>query len=168
MPRMLKALLLLVYGGTAANETKDKHRKTIIKVDDRNRNDVYTGFCHIHAIFSGSEDKFTLQLINAPLNQEVQELVQQYGGQFVSPGQGEGIQFSLRARDHQMVVNLARVIHRVIRRGQQYSDRNWRWICPRTADSLERLAIQMQTSARSHLSNAQKPHHHTGHTTTAP
>jgi hypothetical protein len=35
---------------------------------------------------------------------------------------------------------LARAIRRVIGRGQRYPDPNWKWICPRTANSLERFA----------------------------
>jgi hypothetical protein len=111
------------------------------RIDDRRESDGYPGFCEIHVSAPAPDgSSVLLELSPAPHNAEVCELVERHGGQIRQGSLGATIQLSLTFRDARHVRDLARAIRRVTRRGQRYPDPNWKWICPRTADSLERFA----------------------------
>lgn len=112
-----------------------------VRIDDRQERDVYPGFCEIQVSAQGpGGSSVLLQLSPAPYNGEVCEVVERLGGQVTQDSLGATIRLTLRQGDARPVRDLARGIRRMTRRGQRYPDPNWKWICPRIADSLERLA----------------------------
>jgi hypothetical protein len=49
-----------------------------------------------------------------------------------------------------IVRGLAKKIDSITGRGRHYPVRNWKWICPRTANSLNRFADYVMAFRRSH------------------
>jgi hypothetical protein len=112
-----------------------------VRIDDRQKTDVYPGFCGISVTSQASDgSSVLLELWSAPHNAEVCEVVGRHGGVLAPDPFGASIRLTLGCGDAPRVRDLARAIHRVIRRGQQYPNPHWKWICPRTAESLERFA----------------------------
>jgi hypothetical protein len=141
MTNGLSTFLLNAYGHTTGKERSSTDRPVVIQIDDRNENDVYPGFCGICVTVPNPEDgTFLLRLENSPNNWELEELVESYGGKVQQGHTGTTITISLKPKDTSAVRALAKSIRRITGRGQKYLDRNWKWICPRTAKSLERLA----------------------------
>jgi hypothetical protein len=118
-----------------------------LRIDDRNQQDTYDGFCDVRAIVPNTEgESFTLELQQPPVTAEVRDYVEAHGGQIREAPAVTSITFHLKVvSGAQVISGLAKVIRRVTRRGQQYADQNWKWICPRTAKTLERFASTLTT-----------------------
>jgi hypothetical protein len=115
--------------------------RTSVRIDDRQESDVYPGFCEIHVSVQDPDgSSVLLELSPAPHNAEVCEVVERHGGQVTHAPLGVSVRLSVGPKDARRVRDLARAIRRVIGRGQRYPDPNWKWLCPRTANSLERFA----------------------------
>lgn len=112
-----------------------------IRVDDRDGDDIYPGFCDIHLKMSAPEaEVFRLILDNVPFNDEVKSVVTALGGAWESTRTGERLVLELSVTDaEEEIIWLAQAIRNVVGRGKRYLDRNWKWIARRTARSLERL-----------------------------
>jgi hypothetical protein len=122
---------------------------TSVRIDDRQERDVSPGFCQIHVtVLDPDGARVLLELSPVPHNAEVGEVVEEHGGQVTHGPLGATIRLPLGPKDVRRVRDLARAIRRVTRRGQRYPDPNWKWICPRTADSLERFANVLSRAHR--------------------
>jgi len=122
----------------------------VIWIDDHNDQDVSPEFCHL-AVRGGPKttDPFRLVLYNPPLNREVLDLCGPHDPH-VKPGLGSGtLSLALTIHDAPFVRQLARAIKGLIGRGQHYDNRNWRWICRRTAAALIQFAQHLQAFKRS-------------------
>ena len=93
------------------------------------------------ATFSNPEaDTFVLELHNAPYDDALRKLIEDEEGQFRVNAVGAIITITLCKKDAPFLRKLAKAVRRIIGRGHRYDNANWRWLCPRTAASLERLA----------------------------
>lgn len=121
-----------------------------LRIDDRKQEDVYPGFCDIRVTVSDAGgESFTLELQQPPLNEEVREFVEAHGGQIQETPAVTAITILLNVASAPRIINgLAKVIRRITRRGERYTDRNLKWICPRTADALERFASALATGSQ--------------------
>jgi hypothetical protein len=124
----------------------------IIRIDDRDEDDICSAFCDIHLTIIRSEPSaFQLALRNAPHDPEVDAIAREMNGTWQSLGSGRILTVSLTIKQVPQLRKLAKSIRRVVGRGKRYVDSNWRWIAPRTAGSLERLAtvlIEFRRQAR--------------------
>lgn len=121
-----------------------------IRVDDRDGDDIYPGFCDIHLKMSDPEDEeFQLILDNVPFDDEVKSVAVDLDGTWQTTRTGERLVLTLPVTDAGGIVRLAKAIRQVVARGKRYPDRNWKWIAPRTAKSLERLVREFGKSERS-------------------
>ncbi|WLD14657.1 hypothetical protein [Planctellipticum variicoloris] len=112
-----------------------------IRVDDRDGDDIYPGFCDIHLKMSDPDaEEFQLILDNVPYNDDVKAVASDLDGTWQTTRTGERFVLTLPVADAGGIVRLAKAIRQVVGRGKRYLDRNWKWIAPRTAKSLERLA----------------------------
>lgn len=108
-----------------------------ISIDDRTPNDVTTHFCYLSVEFPLADStEFVLKMTYPPLNDISIEIIKEAHGEFKSIW----AVIKLNHTDVPFLQNLAEAIRRTVGRGQVYVDRNFRWKCPRTAKSLERLA----------------------------
>ena len=112
-----------------------------IRVDDRDPDDNYCGFCDIHLKMSDlRDDKFTLILDNVPFDDEVKSIAAKMNGTWQTTRFGERLTLNFTSADRREITRLSKAIRQVVGRGKSYLDRNWKWIAPRTCKSLAGLA----------------------------
>jgi hypothetical protein len=112
-----------------------------IAIDDQNEGDRFRGFCHIHVEFpSRSASEFTLTLTNVPWDELVAEVAEELDGRWSDIPLGRCVTMKLTAKNITQLRNLAEAIRKVVGRGRRYLDCNWKWMAPRAADSLKKLA----------------------------
>lgn len=112
-----------------------------IRVDDRDGNDIYPGFCDIHLKMSDPEaGQFTLVLDNVPFDDDVKAVAADLDGSWQETRTGKRLTLNLTIAKSALISRLAISIRQVVGRGRHYEDRNWRWVARRTAKALERLA----------------------------
>jgi len=119
------------------------------RIDDQARNDVSQLFCTIQVrVGSPEAERFSLRLQHLPCNDHVRELVAEWEGEWESSDRGETLTLMFSLRDLAKVNQLARAIRSVVGRGARYQDSNWKWLAPRTADTLHRFVRQMKEAMR--------------------
>ena len=137
----LRDALLDDYGGFADRRFKDRDLDRAIKIDDRDATDVYPYFCSIFvAVPDRTGEILRLTLQHAPSGPEVVEVIEALGGTVHPADFGATITLNLKASQGPSIKRLARAIKAIVGRGRSYDDPNLRWICPRTAASLVKLA----------------------------
>jgi hypothetical protein len=126
-----------------------------IGIDDRDAGDVYPAFCQIIVTVPDTADGlFLLKLLYPPHDAEVEELITGKGGRVGQLAAGPcdlpvTLRVHIRPKDAPFLRKLARAVRRVTGRGRSYVDPNWKWLAPRTAASLERLAQHLDEFRRS-------------------
>ena len=114
-----------------------------IRVDDQHGGDVDGMFCTISATISErTAGEFLLQLRNSPMPGHLRELIEDRNGDVLTDERmlraDAGITVSIKRVT--LIRELANAYRRTVGRGNRYLDPCWKWVCPRTADSLDRLA----------------------------
>ena len=131
-----------VYPKQARNLTSGP---IFIRVDDRESDDTYVGFCDIHLKMSAPDaDQFTLILDNVPFDDDVKTVAEELEGTWQTTRTGERLTLNLSASQKADIRRLATAIRKVVGRGRRYLDSNWKWIAPRTATSLEGFARKLK------------------------
>lgn len=93
-------------------------------------------------------NSFTLHLINPPLDDAVIELVEYEGGRINRAYPEMYISIRLAVAEVTFLRKLATASRRVPGKGRRYSVANWKWVAPRTADSLNRLGDHLMEYRR--------------------
>ncbi len=141
----LRDYLLDAYGGFADRRIKDPALDRPIKVDDHGPRDVSQSFCSISvSVPDLHAQDLILRLHNVPPCPEAVALVEGLGGTVHTSNFGSSITLPLKSSQGPAIKRLARAIKGVVGRGRQYDDPNLKWICRRTAASLERLAEHLK------------------------
>lgn len=139
--RNLSRLLAEAYPKQARNLTSGP---VFIRVDDRDSDDTYAGFCDIHlTMLDRDGDQFTLTLDNVPCDDHVRGIATNMDGTWQTTRSGERLSVILSAENSGNIRKLGNAIRSVVGRGKRYLDPNWKWIARRTAISLERLAAAL-------------------------
>lgn len=123
-------------------------QRLLIRIDDRTPDDVYRGFCNIHLMIP-EPDAGTLKLIldNVPHDPEVEAIARDLQGTWRTTPAGRTLCVLLTVQQVPEIRRLAAAIRQVVGRGKRYPDRNWKWIAPRAAGSLDRLADALLRAA---------------------
>lgn len=117
------------------------------RIDDEGPSDVRALFCQI-IVAVRPDDSFSLTLHNAPFSDEVRAVVGRRGGRALGdPPTVIELDF-LSPRSARAVRELAAAVRGVTARGRRYPNPNWKWVAPRTADSLLRFALLLAEAAR--------------------
>ena len=99
-----------------------------IRVDDRDSDDTYPGFCDIHLKMSAPDaDKFTLVLDNVPFDDDLKTVAEELDGTWHTTRTGERLALNLSAENSNNIRELAKAISNVVGRGKRYLDANWNW-----------------------------------------
>ncbi|MEZ6070932.1 MAG: hypothetical protein R3C10_11820 [Pirellulales bacterium] len=128
-----------------------------IKVDDQDASDVEEHFCKIEVMPSPDvPDQFELRITNSPFTEELAETISEKSYTIVKEDQGRSradFVITTSIKDVTYLRNLAKAYRRMVGRGASYPDPNWKWVCRRTADSLDRLADNITEFRRSRVRN---------------
>jgi hypothetical protein len=140
----LRDYLLDAYGGCADKRIKDRSLDRPIQMDDKGRHDVYQHFCSIFVKAPRQDERtFILTLNNSPLTPKIRQLVEARGGTIAESSDPARATITIRltTRCVSFLNQLARTYRSAVFKGRRYADPQWKWICPRTSNSLERLAV---------------------------
>jgi hypothetical protein len=134
-----------------AYESADPRRRNraidaSIKIDDRDGQDVVASFCTMTVrVPDSSEGTLILSILDIPLSAESRSLIEDEGGNVREFARGYAAEITLSVNSVTFIRKLARAIRQTTGRGKRYERANWKWICPRTAASLERFAAMLKT-----------------------
>jgi hypothetical protein len=119
-----------------------------IELDDQRPSDRPDLCCGMLA-YLDKEDTFRLSLRNCPLDQGLALLIQSTGGMISWAATRADVEINLSANAWPFVRNLAEKIEQLVAPGRSYADPNWKWVCPRTAYSLQFFASRLEAYSRS-------------------
>lgn len=147
MSLRLKKHLFDAYGGFADRRVKDLSKRDTFIVDDRGGGDfdghgeLYLWFCKLFAVVR-SDDRLDLRLDgDPPLSLDVEEFVTKTGSSVEKSGiVSKSITLSIGVSDAAKLRDLATRMRRITGPGARYSVPSYKYVVPRTAASLERLA----------------------------
>lgn len=112
-----------------------------ITIDDKGLHDVHPRFCLMAVrVADSGDDTLILSMQHVPLTPEVRSLILDQGGTIREILSGQTAEIVLKTNSAPFIRRLAKSIRSAVGRGKRYDDPNWKWLCPRTADSLDRFA----------------------------
>ena len=115
-----------------------------IRIDDRRSTDVSPDFCSLSiSIHETPAPHFSLYLKNPPLDDDMRELICDKDGNITGVRPELRVEILLLATEVGFLRDLAKAFRRIVGRGQTYPNANWKWVCRRTANSLDRLADRL-------------------------
>lgn len=115
-----------------------------IRIDDRRPTDTSPYFCSLSISIQDTEaSRLTLHMKNPPLNDEITELIRAKKASITGLPPDLHVEVPVLTTDGAFLRELAQESRRVVGRGRTYPNPLWKWICPRTAASLECLADRL-------------------------
>jgi hypothetical protein len=142
----LKELLFKEYGGFADRRIEDIEEGHLFAVDDRAAEDnapdgnLQAYFCMIFADVISPTRLNVVLSGNVPDSDAVREWAERYDAQSTVGINGD-LQLAVAKGEQSRLRELAEAIRSIVARGApSYAVASYKYICPRTAASLERLA----------------------------
>jgi hypothetical protein len=140
MSLRLKRFLFNQYNGFADKRIKDISKDYAFKVDDQSSIDVHDQFCGIFVRVI-ADNRFMLSVTNnAPINRSIRVLLKPKKAKISTIENRSSFEIELSVMDIDFIRDLSKEIADLVFPGKKYKDRNWKWLCPRTAGSLKLLA----------------------------
>lgn len=120
-----------------------------IRIDDRQPSDVSPDFCSLSVVIQDTAaSRLTLHLKNPPLDDGVTELICGKNGKIVGSRPDLHVEIPLLTKEVGFLRKLAKAFRRIVGKGRTYPNANWKWVCPRTANSLDRFADRLMEYRR--------------------
>lgn len=142
----LKQYLFEEYGGFADRRIKRLEKGYSFIVDDRNEEDVgangqlYSYFCMIFAkVRAGDQVGLTLHG-NVPLSPAIHTWIKTTGAAYSESAFGKSLGLQVKVGEQNRLIELAKHVRAVVAPGARYDVASYKYVCPRTAQALERLA----------------------------
>lgn len=137
----LKEALFVEYNGYADKRIRDQSGDHPFVIDDRSEKDVganrklFSYFCQMFAqVNSDGSVRVTLRG-NVPESEELSELFDS-----IALGSREReTAFDVANGEQDILNKLSRALRKIVAPGKRYSEKNYKYVCPRTAKSLQRL-----------------------------
>jgi|HubBroStandDraft_1064217.scaffolds.fasta_scaffold37320_3 hypothetical protein len=144
----LKKILYEEYEGFADKRIKHLDRGSMFIVDDRTPGDsgadkkLFLWFCSIFAeVISGSEVKIALRG-GVPTGASVNSWIARNKKRLAVQPNGE-LSFTIKRGQEQKLIELGDAIITIVAGGNRYAVNAYKYVCPRTARSLKRLATTL-------------------------
>ena len=137
----LKKTLFDKYGGFADKRVKKLESGTTFIVDDRGHGDcgadkkLFSHFCLIFADLTNEPNVRVLMIGGVPHCSNVDAWFKKHASPYAN-----GFEFTLQPGEERKLLELASAIEGIVKPGSRYSVRAYKYVCPRTASSLRRLA----------------------------
>lgn len=145
----LAAFLQHAYQNAQGGFPPSSSTEWSVRIDDRERSDVSPDFCSMWVLIGNTTAaRFTLYLKNPPLDDKVTELISSRYGEITGSRPHLHVEIPLRTNEVTVLRKLATAIQRVVGRGRTYSNPNWKWVCRRTAASLNCFADRLKEYRR--------------------
>lgn len=140
----IKERLFSEYNGFSDKRIKNLDKGKRFVVDDRSPQDfgvegLYSYFCKIFADVL-TEDKVQVTLSgNIPTSQSINEWALRYEAR-KTEGINSHLSFIVEQGNEAVLNELAECIEAIVAPGKRYDTPNYKYVCPRTANSLRRLS----------------------------
>lgn len=147
----LKAILFAEYGGFADKRIKRLEKGDTFIIDDRTEQDVgadkrlLSYFCMMFARVEADAVDMTLSQ-NVPTSPAVIAWIEQTGAGYGDTVFGKSLRFSVARGEQSKLRVLASLIRSIVATGARYAVPSYKYVCPRTAKSLERLAAVLDSA----------------------
>lgn len=137
----LKKIFFDAYDGFADKRVKNLDKESFFIVDDRGRGDydarkeLFLWFC---LIFVEVLDEANIRILlrgGVPQSAQVSAWLKEHGAEESK----SGITFNIERGHEQELLGLAKAFRAITRPGAKYDVKAYKYVCPRTADSIERL-----------------------------
>ena len=138
------------YRGFADKRLKNIDKGDTFIVDDRKPSDVgadkklYGYFCTMFAKVIGVDCVAVSLMGNVPMSGGVQQWIAETGAT-LTHGIPQTLRFEVRRGEEGRLADLANRIEAITAPGARYEEANYKYVCPRTANSLRRLAATMKS-----------------------
>jgi hypothetical protein len=142
--RELKAILFKVYGGFADKRIQNLDHGSVFTVDDRSGRDLgadkklYGYFCLMFAEVLTDTDVSIRLRGNVPLSNSVKNWVAKHQAT-LDESATRVLTFSVRKGATAPLLELAEAISSIVAKGARYKEPSYKYVCPRTAESLRKL-----------------------------
>ena len=151
MSLSLKLHLFNAYGGFSDKRIKKLEKGKTFIIDDRQERDagsdgLYSYFCTMFATVVEPDELELMLNRNVPVNEKVKEYVRSHGGELTGDAL---LKMCIRSQDSSVLRGLAAAIRTITARGARYSIPSYKYVVPRTADSLERFAAVLDAYSKS-------------------
>lgn len=141
----LKKALLAEYGSFADQRIKNPAKGSVFIVDDRAERDVgadkhlYSYFCMMFAEVIGPGEVQVSLSGNIPAGAPVSAWAQKAGVAI----NGSRLTIAVTSGSLHLLPKLAAAFRAIVAPGMRYETANYKYVCPRTAGSLDRLAATL-------------------------
>lgn len=149
----LKRHLFDEYSGFADKRIKNLSKSDLFIVDDRSDRDVaadgsmYSYFCMMFARVASSDTVEVRLIGNIPMGPAVSAWIDEHCPQ-LTDGVQASMSFHASVGEEQKLTDLSAAIRSIVRPGApRYKTASYKYVCPRTADSLDRLAGTLRAFA---------------------
>jgi hypothetical protein len=138
---LLKRKLFDSYGGFSDKRIKNLEKGEHFIIDDRSDRDfgadraLYSYFCSMIAVVLENDKVKVVLSGNVPVSQEVYE----WGVKYRADIGMRRLSFIIDLGNESILDELADRINAIVAPGRQYDTPNYKYVCPRTANSLRRL-----------------------------
>ncbi len=140
----LKQVLFDEYEGFSDKRLKDTSRGSTFIIDDRTDGDIgakkqlYSYFCKMFAVVE-SKEQITIRMTgNVPKSSSVTNWMNDNDHDY-SEDIFNSLTFKIHPHDCDKLKSLAKAIKSIVKPGAKYDTPNYKYVCPRTSDSLLRL-----------------------------
>ncbi|MEK7764192.1 MAG: hypothetical protein AAB433_21680 [Nitrospirota bacterium] len=147
----LKKSLFAAYNGFADKRIKNLSKSTRFIVDDRKQSDhaadktLFLWFCSIF-VDVVAEDEISICLAGGiPTGASVTAWINANGDALNSTPQ-KALVFSVKKGSEPILSSLAAAFEAIVAPGKKYSVPSYKYVCPRTAQSLRRLANELHAA----------------------
>lgn len=149
MPKLKKALYD-AYGGFGDKRIKNLDKGSTFIVDDRSAGDygadrnLFLWFCSIFVeVVSDSEIKVTMSG-GVPIASSVKTWAKANGAKLETSPRGQLV-FHIKKEAQPALLSLATAIKGIVAPGKKYPVPAYKYVCPRTANSLTKLASELSS-----------------------
>jgi len=147
----LKRALYEAYGGFADKRFKRLESHSVFAVDDRGSRDLagdgklYLWFCTMFADVKAADAVEVSLRGGVPVDPPVPEWASRAGATLQTGGMQNSLQFTVTPSTLPLLTGLADAVAAIVRPGvPRYSEKAYKFVCPRTAASLFRLRDMLE------------------------
>lgn len=143
----LKRILFDAYGGFADKRYKNLDKSSTFIIDDRNESDVgadgslYSYFCCVFADVKSNQEVVVTLVGNIPIGKRVNSWLKEQDLEIKTLSIQSRLAITVAEGEQSKLKDLAAAIRSIVAPGSpRYSVANYKYVCPRTANSLTRFA----------------------------
>ena len=140
----IRKFLFEAYDGFADKRYKDLSKSNRFIVDDRSPSDLdapgrlFNYFCSVFVEVDRPDKVEVFLYGNIPMSAGIEKWIS--ANRATEECSGKGLRIVVSSGQEFVLEELASLMRAIVERGARYSVKSYKYVCPRTAHSLERLA----------------------------